>query len=391
MNSRYQILTAPGRGAIALIRVRGSLAVRLVDSVFHPHRGKPLVDTAPGRLRLGRMGLGVGDEVVSVRLDADVPTVEIQCHGGPAAVAAVVGALEAAGAVPGSGLETASEDRIRAQAIEDLAFAPTLRTASILLDQAHGALSQAIDRLSDQNAADPPSGPDSPLLDQIDGLIRRGEVGTRLRTGWWVAIAGRPNVGKSRLFNALAGFERSIVDPRAGVTRDVVTLRTAFGGWPVELADTAGDRESIEAIEQIGIRRARQHRRDAHLVLLVLDRSERLREIDRHLLETVPRALVVANKSDRPPAWDPPPCGDREFVPVSAETGEGLARLVGLLEHRLVPEPPEAGSAVPFRPEQVDALAAARVALANADREGFLQRLAGIAGPVPDRLHADPN
>src|SRR5262249_7525364 len=136
-----------------------------------------------------------------------------------------------------------------------------------------------------------------------DALIRAADVGTRLVSGWKVVIAGRPNVGKSRVFNALAGFDRSIVNPQAGVTRDVVSIRTAFGGWPVELSDTAGERDSSDVVERLGIVRARQERRDADLVLLVLDRSEPLEEIDRNLLEAAPTSLVVANKCDLAAAW----------------------------------------------------------------------------------------
>src|SRR5206468_12815742 len=120
-------------------------------------------------------------------------------------------------------------------------------------------------------------------LDGLDRVIRRAAVGLRLISGWKVVIAGRPNVGKSRLFNAMAGFARAIVDPTPGVTRDVVTFRTAFGGWPVELADTAGLRATEDAIESMGIARSRREQVDADLVLLVLDRSELLQPTDHEL------------------------------------------------------------------------------------------------------------
>src|SRR5262249_49537761 len=138
-----------------------------------------------------------------------------------------------------------SGDPLAQDALIDLASAPTLRSAEILLDQANGALRLEIDRIRREmeHSAETP-------LAALDALLRRGEIGVKLTTGWRIAIAGRPNVGKSRLFNALAGFERAIVDPAPGVTRDVVTYRTAFGGWPVELADTAGLRETEDAIEQ---------------------------------------------------------------------------------------------------------------------------------------------
>ena len=77
-------------------------------------------------------------------------------------------------------------------------------------------------------------------IDELEILIKRSEVGLRLVSGWRVVLAGRPNVGKSRLLNALAGYDRAIVDPTPGTTRDVVTIRTALDGWSVELSDTAG-------------------------------------------------------------------------------------------------------------------------------------------------------
>ncbi len=115
-------------------------------------------------------------------------------------------------------------------------------------------------------------------------------------------VAGRPNVGKSRLLNALAGYERAIVDPTPGTTRDVVTVRTALDGWPVELADTAGLRDSDDAIESAGIALARARQADADLTLLVLDRSEPLTETDLALRADVQEkgGLIIAEQGRSP-------------------------------------------------------------------------------------------
>jgi tRNA modification GTPase len=266
--------------------------------------------------------------------------------------------------------------------MEDLTAAPTLRSAEVLLDQVHGALGRALEHLIGVTGRVAPLGPDSPLLSELDALIRRADVGTRLVRGWKVVITGRPNVGKSRLFNKLAGFERSIVDPRAGVTRDVVTIRTAFGGWPVELSDTAGDRDSSDDVEQQGIGRARRERRAADLVLLVLDRSEPLQDVDRALLETMTDALVVANKSDLTSAWDTATInrGATSVPSVSSATGEGLEGLVHSLEMRLVPEPPAPGLAVPFRAEHLRSLERGRACLVSGDPEGFVRCIEEAGG-----------
>src|SRR5262249_28294725 len=147
----------------------------------------------------------------------------------------------------------------------DLARAPTVRTAEILLAQAQGTLDAELRRLIRLVNDAPPA-----ALAGIERLSRRAELGTRLVAGWSGALAGRPNAGKSRLLTALAGYERAIVDPTPGTTRDVVTVRTAFDGWPAELADTAGLRASDEPIEASGIALARARQASADLVLLVL-------------------------------------------------------------------------------------------------------------------------
>jgi tRNA modification GTPase len=380
MRTFVRILTRSDRGAIAVVRVWGPGAIEVVDSVFRPRRGGPLRSAPPGRLRLGRAGVGLGDEVVAVRLEGLPPSVEIHGHGGLAAVDSVVRALQDAGAVLAEGDpagHTDGRDRIRAEAMEDLAAAPTLRAAEILLDQSRGALQAAMERLLIDARQSRKS-----ARARLERLIRLGAVGTRLVQGWKVVIAGRPNVGKSRLFNALAGFDRAIVNPAPGVTRDVVSFRTAFGGWPVELSDTAGERVTDDPVENLGIARSRSEKQDADLVLLVLDRSERLQAVDQHLLETTAGALVVANKCDLIPAWDLAAAGvaGARIQSVSAETGQGLVELVGAMGSRLVPEPPSPGAAVPFRADHVHGLERARACLVGDDLDGFRRRIEEILG-----------
>ena len=193
--------------------------------------------------------------------------------------------------------------------------------------------------------ADDPEGAD----EGVDSLREKAEVGLKMVDGWRVVLAGRPNVGKSRLLNALAGYERAIVDPSPGTTRDVVTIRAAFDGWPVELADTAGLRASDDAIEAAGVASALVRQGTADLVVLVLDRSGPFTEDDRRWIASYPDALLVANKSDLPPAWDPEGLG-LDVATVSAERGDGIEALASAIARRLVPDPPAPGSGVPFRP-----------------------------------------
>jgi tRNA modification GTPase len=369
-------LTSQGRGAIAVVRVWGPRALEVVDIVFRPQRGARLAETPWGHLRLGRIGGGLGDEVVVVALGGEPPAVEIQCHGGAAAVALVVEALQSAGATVADAAQTAEQlavDAIARDALADLTRAPTVTTAEILLNQAQGALRTELARLAQVIADSSERG-----LAEIETLLARAEIGLRLLDGWRVVIAGRPNVGKSRLFNALVGFGRAIVDPTAGTTRDVVSQKVAFAGWPVELADTAGLRESSDPVESLGIERSRREQQQADLVVLVLDRSVPLELSDRELIATNPTAILAANKSDLPAAWlaNDLAFASRVIVTVSGEKGDGLSDLIALIGERLVPERPPAGGAVPFRTEQVDRLRRIRVGLLSSDRTGAARQVA---------------
>jgi len=361
-------LTPAARGAVAVLRVWGPDALAVADRVFRPATRTKLSATATGLPRFGRAGAGLGDEVIAVVVAAaggrqgDPAEVEFHCHGGPEPVALVIEALVAAGAErrrPSAWVRHDARSTAEAEARVDLARAPTLRAAEILLEQAAGALAREVAGVTDLLATDPAA-----ALAALDRLIGRSAVGLRLVGGWSVALAGRPNVGKSRLMNALAGFERSIVDPTPGTTRDVVTARTALDGWAVELADTAGLRVAADEVEAAGVALARRRQKEADLVVVVLDRSEPLTDADRSVLASWPAALVVANKGDLAAAWDG--AGTARLV-VSAERGDGLPALVEAIARRLAPDPPGVGVGVPFRPGQVRRLDAARASLRAGD------------------------
>jgi tRNA modification GTPase len=378
--TRVCVLTPEGRGAVAVVRVWGPNALEVVDTVFRPRRAISLARTAHGRLRLGRIGEGIGDEVVAVIVERNPPEVEIQCHGGPAPLAMVVDALEAAGAErrqPVAWVRHASRSAVAAEAEVDLARAPTVRSAEILLDQYHGALEQEIACLLPQLSSEPET-----ALRGLDILLRRSDLGLRLISGWTIVLAGRPNVGKSRLLNTLAGYQRAIVDPTPGTTRDVVTIRTAVDGWPVEIADTAGLRESDDAIEAEGIALARERQRAADLVVRVLDRSMPLMESDLAWAASGDRNLAVANKCDLPAAWQV----GRGVLEISAERGDGIDDLIAAIGQRLVPEAPPPGAGVPFRPRHVRRLQGARSALASGDPASPSRYLATLLGALPRRV-----
>jgi len=369
------MLTPEGRGAVAVVRIWGPGAVAVADAAFRPRAGRSLAVTPAGRLRVGQVGAGLGDEVVAVVIAGDPPEVEIQGHGGPAAVALVLAGLAVAGATVATAADWAthaSASNLIAQATLDLAEAPTLRTAAILLDQADGALDEALAAVIDAIDRAP-----AQAIAGLDALIARAAVGVRLIDGWRVVLAGRPNVGKSRLMNALAGYDRAIVSPTPGTTRDVVTARVALDGWPVELADTAGLRASDDPIEAAGIARARARQAAADLIVLVLDRSEPLSAGDRGLIAAHPEALVVANKSDLSAAWSPEDSIDDCSI-VSAARGDGIEDLAAAIAARLVPESPPPGAAVPFRAAHAAALRRARRLLAGGRPSGTRRALARL-------------
>jgi tRNA modification GTPase len=348
-------LTPPGRGAVATLRIEGPGALEAVQTHFRSQSGRPLAAYAADRLVVGHFGHEGGEEIVLRRCGN---AVELHCHGGRAAVAMIEATLIAAGCQSLSWRDWAAlldkpavapsqcAPATAAAALIALADARTERTAAILLDQYQGAFDRAMSQI--QQAID--RGDRSTARRQVEELSARVALGRHLVTPWRVVLAGRTNVGKSSLINALAGYDRSIVHATPGTTRDAVTVVTAIDGWPVELCDTAGLGVGGDAIERAGIERARERLAEADLVILVADRSETWSKEDQTLLDRWPDALLVHNKCDLPPAPGDRPPG----LTSSATRGDGIEDLLATLSKRLVPAPPLAGGAVPFTAAQVE-------------------------------------
>lgn len=343
------LLTPFGRGAIASIEVSGPGAVEAIDRVFSAASGKRVADLPLRRIAFGRWS--TGEELVVCHLNEE--RVEIHCHGGTAAVDAVVGSLVAAGVKIRSAsdwLQGHEPDLIACEARLALENAKTERTALHLLDQYQGALRREADSLYEQLEQSPAAS-----QARLDQLLERAEVGLHCTTPFRVVVAGSPNVGKSSLMNALLGYTRSIVVDEPGTTRDRVSAHTAIDGWPVELIDTAGMRETVDPIESAGVELAKDAAQSADLVLRVFDASNHGAASE---LVEGQRELVLLNKIDL--------CERRPEVsaalPISARTCEGIADLLAAIARRLVPAPPERGEPIPFRVRQCDLLAAARVA-----------------------------
>lgn len=347
---RFAQLTPPGSGALATIRIQGPGALNAVATQIRARSGRPFDKDPADRPLLGSFGKPPGEPVVLHRcVDG---AVEIHCHGGTAAVERTKQHLAGAGGQANGWQEWIrgqDADPIAAKARIAMAYARTERTAAILLDQYGGAFRRVMGEIARLVSA----GKKAAALEQIQTLLARAEVGRHLTSPWRVVLAGRPNVGKSSLLNALLGYERAVVHSTAGTTRDVLTATTAIDGWPVELVDTAGlprpgQNPPDDAVLEQGLTLAREQMAASDLLVLVFDRSELFSADQRQWLREWPRALRVDNKSDQPRAAGPRPLA----LETSALHGAGLAELLHAIAHRLVPEPPPPGAAVPFLESQ---------------------------------------
>ncbi|MBS0265773.1 MAG: 50S ribosome-binding GTPase [Planctomycetes bacterium] len=349
---------------MATIRVLApaSLFDQSAAGLFVAVNGRSVVEQAVDRIVFGHWGAPAAAEDVVLCRVAEQLT-EIHCHGGDVASRRILGDLERVGCqiVPWQDLAMPQECGLDAECREVLTQAPTLRTASILLKQASGILHQAVNELRLSLAA----GQQSAVLRQLAELWRWAEFGRHLTTPWQVVILGRPNVGKSSLMNALAGFERAIVFDQPGTTRDVITADIALEGWPVTLLDTAGLRSTDSRLEAAGIELAQAQARAADLRLVVLDRSQPPEATDLELLQSWPDALIVANKCDLPDAWGAKLPGNAHGI--SALCGEAVDQLAESIVQALVSEQPLAGQAIPVHPRQVAFVDRAQAAALNGD------------------------
>lgn len=357
-------LTPPGRGAVATILVAGPGAIELVGRHFSPASGKSLSELPLGRVVFGALrSLDDAAEEVVVGLHA-ADQVEIHCHGGAFAAAAVMRVLANEGAeiVPWQSVaEHMEPDSIAAEARVALAAARTEKTAAILLEQYQGALRTCVDELV--AAIETQVDSCATFLARLQRLLALAPLGKHLTQPWRVFIAGAPNVGKSSLMNALVGYQRSIVFDQPGTTRDLLAAATALDGWPLELVDSAGLRESDDALETAGVARATAGLAVADLVLWVVDATETMSDaVARPRLCVGVNALVVKNKADLLPAGTAPQNSTAVFV--SALTGQGLDRLCQRIVQQLVPAPPSRGEAMTFTHRQEQSIREAAAALA---------------------------
>jgi tRNA modification GTPase len=372
----FAVLTPPGSAAVATIAVAGPNAWELVRANFRPAGPESLpASPATDRFWYGHFGGPPGDAViVSVRPCGRDVCAELHCHGGLAVVRMIGEELQRRGAVRVSPLDLLIGTGLHpviAAARELLASAPTLRTAAILLDQADGAIIRAFAAI-DAALARRDLAQASKLVADLTASIA---LGRHLTLPWRVIVAGAPNVGKSSLVNALAGYQRSVVHPLPGTTRDVVATPVAIDGWPVELLDTAGQRETADQLEGQGIERARSASAGADLCLWLVDAAA----LPQWPKTDGANVQLVINKSDLPPAWETATAADA--VAVSAKTGAGLPELCERVSRRLVPVPPPPGAAVPFTAGLADKVSLIEKVVLTGDIDTARTLLAEVLAP----------
>ena len=354
--------------AIGILRLSGPDTRRILDVVFSPAHGGPVSGQAPRRMVLGDLHDRQG-RIIDSALAVLFPgphsytgedCAEIHCHGSPVVLNEGLDALFAQGARQAKGGEFTQRaflngrmDLIQAEAVADLIDAESPAAARNAVGQLEGRLSRGVEEIYDglmevvsrfYAVVDYPDEDIDPLTQgQLSQTLARSETaletllatfrrGQLLRQGVPAVILGKPNAGKSSLLNALLGYDRAIVTDVAGTTRDTVEEKVRVGHVLLRLCDTAGIHQTEDAVEKIGVERARAAARQASLALLVLDGSSPLTDADREAMDLArqaPNLLVAVNKSDLPRAVDIGRLADEfdNVVSLSARSGEGVSVL----------------------------------------------------------------
>ena len=357
--------------AIGIIRLTGDDCAAIAGKVFTLMNGTPLGEAPDKKLVLGRLHDKDGRVIDSCcaiysrgpKSYTGEDTVEFHCHGSPAVLAAGLDALYHAGAKPAQRGEFTKRAFLNgklglteAEAVIDLIEADTAEAAANAAGQVSGKLQKKLMPIYDDlvnlcshfhavldypdediddfglNAYESSLRSDAKALYALLQTYNQGRI---LKSGAAAAIVGKPNVGKSSLLNALAGFERCIVTDIPGTTRDTIEEAVMLGGTKLRLIDTAGIRETEDAVEAIGVDRSRKAVEDADLILFVCDGSRSLTEEDEAIIDLCcehENAVALINKSDLGRAVEPCDLPFMNVVYICAKTGQGLDQLADVVE-----------------------------------------------------------
>ncbi len=430
MNDTIAAIATPlSPSAIGILRLSGPGAVDVVNRVFTPFRGGPMRKRSDRALVYGalhdRDGAVIDHCLCTVSRAPHSYTgedaAELQCHGSPAALTLGLEALFAAGArqaQPGEFTRRAflngKLDLTRTEAVADLIHAETPAAVRQAAGQLGGALARVVDgiydRLRDLCAhfhavldypdediepfeAEELSAALSGAAAELDALAATYQRGRLLNEGVPCAIVGRPNAGKSTLFNALLGYERAIVTPVPGTTRDTVEERVSFGGVLLRLIDTAGLRESEDAVEQLGVERSRAALERAELIFFVVDGAElpltkETVDIWRMVEQAGKPWVLVVSKQDlirnssRMGVIGTGGKSSNPTVELSAKTGEGMDKLEQAVAALFPENTNSQAGALLTNARQAEAAGRARSAVARGAQ-------ALRAGLSPDAVVAD--
>ena len=372
------ISTPIGIGGIGIIRVSGKETIEIVDKVFRATNKKSLKEVDSHTITYGHIVCDSGkvlDEVLIMlmkgpRTFTREDIIEINCHGGPVPLNAVLMEVIKAGARMADNGEFTKRaflngriDLAQVEAIMDIIESKTELSLSQAVGQLEGNLSKKIKEYQDtliqviariEVSIDYPEYDDDEpitndfeaelkdLLEELRELLRTADTGKMIREGVKTAIVGRPNVGKSSLLNALLEENKAIVTDIPGTTRDVVEAYLNIDGIPFQLLDTAGIRETEDIVEKIGVERSKSSIEEADLVLMLVDSHAGLLDKDQEILEQVKNkhVIYIFNKTDLEDNITQEMLethfSNGEVIKVSAKEQSGLNELRQAMKHFVI-------------------------------------------------------